>query len=115
MSRALAFCLVAVLSAAAGAFAVQQSYPNQPDTPVIFENDRVVVQKIDFKAGQWSGEHSHGGVQIAVAITDMEQLVKADGKEMTRKLKPGEVLWVDKGTHDHKMLKDGTAVLITLK
>ena len=115
MSRVLAFCLVAVLSAAAGAFAVQQSYPNQPDSPVIFENDRIVVQKMEFPAGEWAGEHSHEGNQLAIAITGMEQLVKEGGKEMTRKLGPGDVLWIDAGTHDHKMVKGGTAVLVTLK
>lgn len=45
----------------------------------------------------------------------MSQLVKEGGEEMTRTLKPGDVLWVDEGTHDHKMVKGGTAVLITLK
>jgi len=28
---------------------------------------------------------------------------------------PGDILWVDKTTHDHKMVKGGTAVLISLK
>ena len=89
--------------------------PNLPDSPITFENDRIVVQKMEFGAGEWAGEHAHPGNQIAVAITGMEQLVKEGGKETTRKLEPGDILWVDEGTHDHKMVKGGTAVLITLK
>ena len=110
---ALSVSIVVVLAAAA--FALQQSYPNQPDMTTLLDNDQVVVQRVTFPAGAWQGEHSHEGKQLAVAITDMEQLVKEGGKESTRTLKPGDILWIDKVTHDHKMVKSGTAVLISIK
>lgn len=115
MRRAISLSVFAVFVLAAAAFALQQTYPNLPDVPVVFENDQVIVQRIEFPTGSWQGEHSHAGNQLAVAITEVEQIVKEGGKESTRTLKPGEVLWVEKGTHDHKNVKAGMAVLITLK
>lgn len=115
MYRAMALSASVVLVLAAAAFAVQQSYPNQPEMETLLDNDQVVVQRVHFPEGEWQGEHSHEGNQLAVAITDMEQLVKEDGKESVRKLKPGDILWVDKTTHDHKMVRAGTSILITLK
>ncbi len=115
MRRAIALSVSAVFVLAAAAFALQQSYPNQPDVPVVLENDQVIVQRIEFPAGNWQGEHSHAGNQLAVAITDIEQIVKEGGKEETRTYKPGDVFMVEKGTHDHKSVKAGMAVLITLK
>ena len=115
MRRTIALSVSIVVALAAAAFALQQTYPNEPDMEVILDNDRVVVQRVNFPAGTWQGEHSHDGNQLAVAITEVEQIVKEGGKESTRTLKPGEVLWVEKGTHDHKMVNAGTAVLITLK
>ena len=110
---ALSIAIVAVLAAAA--FALQQTYPNQPEMQTLLDNDRMVVQRVTFPAGEWQGEHSHEGNQLAVAITEVEQLVREGGREMTRKLKPGDILWIDSGTHDHKHVTGGTAVLITLK
>jgi len=115
MRRTLALSISIVAVLAAAAFALQQTYPNQPEMETLLDNDRVVVQRVTFPAGAWQGEHSHPGNQLAVAITEVEQIVKEGGKESTRTLKPGEILWVDKGTHDHKVVKSGTAVLITIK
>jgi quercetin dioxygenase-like cupin family protein len=115
MRRAIALSVVVGLCLAGAVFAFQQKYPNEPNTPVVLENDRVVVQRLSFAAGSWQGEHSHDGNQLAVAITDIEQLVKTGDKEETRTYKAGDVFWVEKGTHDHKAIKAGTAVLITFK
>ena len=115
MRRTIDLSISIVVVLAAAAFALQQTYPNQPDMETLLDNDRVVVQRVTFPAGAWQGEHSHAGNQLAVAITEVEQIVKEGGKESTRTLKPGEILWVDKVTHDHKVMKSGTAVLITLK
>lgn len=107
---------VAILAILAGvAFALQQTYPNEVESELLLENDRVVVQRMTFPAGEWQGEHSHPGNQLAVVITEIEQVVKEGGQESTRVQKPGDILWVEKGSHDHKMVKGGTAVLITLK
>ena len=115
MRRSIALSISILVVLAATAFALQQSYPNQPDMETILDNDKVVVQRVNFPAGTWQGEHSHGGNQLAVAITEVTQIVKKDGKETSNTLKPGEILWVEKGSHDHKMVKSGTAVLITVK
>lgn len=115
MRRTIGLSISVVFVLAAAAFALQQTYPNQPAMETLLDNDRVVVQRVTFPAGEWQGVHSHAGNQLAVAITEVAQMVKEGGKESTRILKPGEILWVEKVTHDHKVTKSGTAVLITLK
>ena len=47
----------------------QQHYPNIP-TEVIFENDRVLVQKVVLQPGEWEGIHSHSGNQLGINLTD---------------------------------------------
>ena len=91
---------------------------------VIVEALRTPIARGKMGKGELSGIHPVkllGTIQRAVveragiAPTEVEQIVKEGGKESTRTLKPGEILWVDKVTHDHKVVKSGTAVLITLK
>jgi hypothetical protein len=57
-----------VILCAAGILVAQQEFPNVADAPVVLENDKVVVQRIEFEAGKWAGEHTHGGSQLAVVL-----------------------------------------------
>ena len=71
MSRkiALVFALGVVLGIA-GIVVAQQAYPNMPGSETVLENDRVVVQALDFSPGDWTGEHSHAGNQLVVIVDD---------------------------------------------
>jgi quercetin dioxygenase-like cupin family protein len=104
-----------VILCAAGILVAQQEFPNVTDAPVVLENDKVVVQRIEFEAGKWAGEHTHGGGQLAVVLNDTEMTYKENGKERVVSRKAGDVFWVEAGTHDHKHSVGGTAILITLK
>ena len=104
---------VAAIGLAAILYA-QQEYPNI-EVPVILENDHVVVQKITFQPGDWVGEHSHPGNQLAIVLDEVTTTFKtADGE--TEETRPaGDVFWIDAVTHDHKSASGGTAILVTLK
>jgi hypothetical protein len=45
----------------------------------------------------------------------MSLMYKEGGKETKRTFEVGDVMWVDAGTHDHKALTEGTAILVTVK
>ncbi len=103
-----------MIFAPAGILLAQQKYPNV-EYPILLENDRVVVQRSDFEAGAWVGEHSHAGNQLAVPLDATEMLYKEGEKETTESYKPGDVVWLDAVKHDHKALSGGTFILITIK
>jgi quercetin dioxygenase-like cupin family protein len=93
---------------------VGQVYPNQPATAV-FENDRVVVQRLAMEVGAWVGEHSHAGNQLVVAITGGTTTYREAGEETSVTRAPGEVFWVDAvAAHDHAVQDDVIAILVTL-
>ncbi len=104
-----------VILGIAGILVAQQEYPNIPDVPVLLDNDKVVVQRMDFEIGEWSGEHSHDGNQLVVILSDTSMLYKEDGKERQESFKAGDVFWLDKIAHDHKSIAAGSAILITVK
>ena len=107
----LAVCMMV----ASAAFAVQQSYPNIENIPVVFENDKVVVQKLTFEPGDWVGEHSHDGGQLVVVLKGMTTVYKEGGKEKQVEYENGQVFWIDAVTHDHKAIGSGEALLVNFK
>ena len=93
-----------------------QTYPNS-DPTVVFENDYVIVQKVTAEPGQWVGEHTHAGNQIAVVLSGGTTTYREDGEETEVSRVDGEVFWVDAVTHDHTTSGDTAteALLVTLK
>ena len=53
----------------------QQQYPNIAGE-VVFENDRVLVQKFVLQPGEWEGIHSHSGNQLGIELSDGETTVR---------------------------------------
>jgi quercetin dioxygenase-like cupin family protein len=105
-----------VIIGLAGVLLAQQKFPNLPDSPVVLDNDKLVVQRMEFEPGEWAGSHSHSGDQLVVIVSEAEMVYKdEDGKETTRTFEAGEVMWIDAVTHDHKATAKGSAILITLK
>ncbi len=116
MSKKLLGGAVAIaLLATAGLLLAQQEYPNIPDIPIVFENDQVVAQRMDFGPGEWAGAHSHAGNQIVVILDAITMLYKEGGEEVERSFETGTVFWVDATDHDHKTIKGGSAILISFK
>ena len=107
--------LIAAVAAAGMLIAQPQKYPNIPDVPVVFENDYVVVQHLTLKEGEWTGNHSHHGNQMVVALDDLSTLNKIGDDEEELTYKKGDVFWIDKIEHDHKTIEGGVGVLITFK
>ncbi len=115
MLKKIAVSASLIALGATGALLAQQKYPNLPDVPVVLDNDRVVVQKVEFHPGDWAGEHSHAGGQVVVVLDELKMVYREGGEEVERTYERGDVYWVDPVTHDHKSLSSGTGVLITLK
>ena len=114
MGTKLVVVMAVVILAPGGILLAQQQYP-KAEARILLENDRVVVQRSDFEAGAWVGEHSHAGNQLSVALDGTEMVFKEGEKETTESYKPGDVVWVDAGKHDHKSLSRGAFILITIK
>ena len=93
-----------------------QSYPNLA-APLVFENDRVVVQTVSVEPDVWAGEHGHEGNQLGVSIDGGTQTYRVDGEETDVTYAVGEAFWVDAiESHDHVVKEVGlSAVIITLK
>ena len=114
VSKSLIVLAVCMMVATA-AVAVQQSYPNVENIPVVFENDKVVVQKLTFEPGDWVGEHAHDGSQMVVILKGMTTVYKEGGKEKEVAYEDGDVFWIDAVTHDHKAMAAGEGLLINFK
>jgi len=71
-----------------------QRYPNIAGE-VVFENDRVVVQRFVVQPGQWEGVHSHPGNQLYVHIKGGEWTVRDGAKRETSISPDGEVGWMN--------------------
>jgi mannose-6-phosphate isomerase-like protein (cupin superfamily) len=69
-----------------------QHYPNLTGE-VVFENDRMVVQRFVIQPGQWEGIHSHSGNQLYVHIKGGEWTVRYGDKEEVSVAKDGSVGW----------------------
>ncbi|MCZ6915500.1 MAG: cupin domain-containing protein [Gemmatimonadetes bacterium] len=92
-----------------------QTYPNI-DPTVVFENDYVIVQKLTSEPGQWVGEHSHAGNQIAIVLKGGTTTYRVGDEETVVSHADGEVFWVEAtDAHDHADDSATEALLVTLK
>ena len=113
--RRLALLSLGFVGLAGVLLALQQKYPNV-STEVVFENDKVVVQKVNYEADKWTGEHSHAGDQLVVVLKGGTTTFKEGGEERKTTGKAGDVVWVDAvEAHDHKSDTGGEIILITIK
>jgi mannose-6-phosphate isomerase-like protein (cupin superfamily) len=98
---------------------------NYPDIPVelLLENDRMIVQRVKIKPGQWTGLHSHPGNQLYIQITGGILSERRGGVQSspTPYLEAGSVGWMDAidfaEAHDVGNTGDTTIelVLVTIK
>lgn len=117
-----ALALVASISVARHAPqpSFHQHYPNIPGE-VVFENDKVVVQRYVVQPGQWEGVHTHSGNQLYVHIKGGEWTMRYADKKETSVAKDGSVGWMEKVTlsQDHESGNTGRTPIeflwITLK
>jgi len=101
---------------------VPLSYPNLP-TPLLLENDRVIVQRVEIKPGQWEGVHSHPGNQVFIYVKggQMSERQKGQSTGTTVVREDGAVGWMDavnlSDQHEFGNTGDTTIVLVwvTLK
>jgi len=84
------FCSVSV--AAQGDTEHQQQYPNISGE-VVFENERVLVQKFVLQPGEWEGIHAHSGNQLYIMLTAGETTVRYGEDETVSLSFAGEVDW----------------------
>lgn len=94
-----------------------QNYPNSP-AEVVFENDRVIAQRLAREPGDWVGEHAHPGGQLVVVLKGGTITYREGGEETERTLTPGEVFMVEPtAAHDHSVSGDSgiESILLTLK
>ncbi len=92
-----------------GGAASAQAYPNE-SADVVFENDRVIVQKLAFEPGSWAGEHGHAKTGTVT--------YREGGEDTERKRAVGDVFVVEPiDAHDHAVTSDTgvESVLITIK
>ena len=113
--RRLALLSLGFVGLAGVLLALQQKYPNVP-AEVVFENDKVVVQKVNYEAGKWTGEHFHAGNQLVVILKGGTTTIKEGGEERKTTDKAGDVLWVNaREAHDHVSATGSEIILITIK
>jgi len=93
-----------------------QEYPNLMVND-IFENEHVIAQRLSGEAGEWAGEHSHAGNQLAVIVVGGTQTYRQDGEDTDVTYETGDSFWIDAvEAHDHKSDDaDLSAVLLTFK
>jgi hypothetical protein len=97
-----------------------QHYPNIPGE-VVFENDKVVVQRYVVQPGQWEGVHTHSGNQLYVHLKGGEWTMRYGDKMETSVAEDGSVGWMEKVTlsQDHESGNTGKTPIdflwITLK
>jgi quercetin dioxygenase-like cupin family protein len=70
-----------------------QTYPNMT-LEVVFENERVVAQRISNEPGQWAGEHSHAAGQLVVVLKGGTLTYREDGVETPVTYSVGDVFSV---------------------
>ena len=70
-----------------------QHYPKIPGE-ILFENDKLVVQKFIIEPGQWEGVHSHPGNQLYVHIRGGEWTVRYGEEKETSVSETGSVGWM---------------------
>jgi hypothetical protein len=124
MTQRIALVLAALLPLASSPVARTQSfhqhYPNIPGE-VLFENDKVVVQRYVVQPGQWEGVHTHSGNQLYVHIKGGEWTMRYGDRKETSVARDGSVGWMEKVTlgQDHESGNTGKTPIeflwITLK
>ena len=97
-----------------------QHYPNIPGE-VLFENDKLVVQKFIIEPGQWEGVHPHPGNQLYIHIRGGEWTVRRGDEKTTSYSETGSVGWMDAIalSEDHESGNTGDSTIellwVTLK
>jgi oxalate decarboxylase/phosphoglucose isomerase-like protein (cupin superfamily) len=124
LNRPIALILPVLVLLGATPLATQkefhQHYPNIPGE-VVFENDKVVVQRYVVKPGEWEGVHTHSGNQLYVHIKGGEWTMRYGDNKETSVAKDGSVGWMPKVTlaQDHESGNTGDTPIeflwITLK
>ncbi len=56
----------------------EQQYPNIKGD-LVFEDDRVIVQRFRLEPGQWEGLHTHPEHQLVIVLKDTEKVVSTFG------------------------------------
>jgi len=99
---------------AAEAMPAGQVYPNLP-VPTVFENARVVAQRLEAGPGVWAGEHAHAGNQLVVVLNGGTITYRQDGQDTETTYTDGQVFWVDAvAAHDHAAKDLGASIVLTL-
>jgi quercetin dioxygenase-like cupin family protein len=96
---------------------VAQTYPDIP-VEVVFENERVVAQRISSEPGQWAGEHSHTASQLVVVLMGGTLTYREGGMETPVTYADGDVFSIEPTeAHDHSVTSDSqfVGILITVK
>ena len=112
--RMIAIATLLAIAFGGVAIAVQQEYPNFSSITVM-DNKSVVVQRVRAEGGKWAGEHTHPGNQLGVFLNAVTMTYKENGEEFKKEYTAGQVIWINKVTHDHKTDVDQSAIVITLK
>jgi quercetin dioxygenase-like cupin family protein len=108
MPLAAAMLLTAASQRALGSF---QTYRNGVGE-MVFENDRVAVQRYVLQPGEREGTHSHPGNQLLVVIRGGQWTTGTGGKERTWNAEEGSVVWQDAvDSPDHDGRNSGTTAI----
>ena len=123
MRRAIWLTAIGCVMLAAHLVATQgpgQHYPNIPGE-VLFENDKLVVQKFIIEPGEWEGVHPHPGNQLYIHIRGGEWTVRRGDEKTTSYSETGSVGWMDAIalSEDHESGNTGDSTIellwVTLK
>ena len=123
MRRAIWLTAIGCIVLAARPVVTQSPYQHYPNIPgeVLFENDKLVVQKFVIEPGQWEGVHPHPGNQLYVHIRGGEWTVRQGDEKTTSYSETGSVGWMDAiaFSEDHESGNTGDSAIellwITLK
>lgn len=95
-----------------------QAFPHVA-APVVFENDKLIVQRVRLEAGEWSGVHEHSGNQLYIHIAGGAWSERRHGPPARTSVKPGDAGWIDPIAEGHDIGNTGDTaldfVLVTLK
>jgi len=69
-----------------------QHYPNITGE-VVFENERVLVQRFVLQPGEWEGIHTHSGQQLGFGLSEGESTVRYGNDEAVSLGRLGSAFW----------------------
>ncbi len=123
MRRAIWLIAIGCVMLAAHPVTTQGPYQHYPNIPgeVLFENDKLVVQKFIIEPGQWEGVHPHPGNQLYIHIRGGEWTVRRGDEKTTSYSETGSVGWMDAIalSEDHESGNTGDSTIellwVTLK